>query len=126
MAELTLAEQVMRELNIWSKAVSEGMQDAAERALKEADSVIRSHVGFTNRTGDYMRSWTIAKGEKSGTRNGAVWYAAPPHYRLTHLLEDGHRTRNGGFTRAFPHISYGEVEAVKLYEEYVKEVIANA
>lgn len=41
------------------------------------------------------------------------------HYQLTHLLEKGHRTRNGTTTRAFKHI---EPIANRELDDYVKKL----
>ena len=44
---------------------------------------------------------------------------------MTHLLEKGHANRDGGRTKAYPHIKPAEEEAVKealkLIEEGVKQ-----
>lgn len=50
----------------------------------------------------------------------SIVYANPPHYRLTHLLEYGHATRNGGRTRAFPHWAEAESQAIRDYEALLK------
>ncbi len=46
-----------------------------------------------------------------------------PEYRLTHLLEDGHAKRDGGRTKAMPHIQKHEQDAVQEFERRVEEVI---
>ena len=43
--------------------------------------------------------------------------------KLTHLLEYGHAKANGGRTRAFPHIRYGENIAKENLVNYLKEEI---
>ena len=47
-----------------------------------------------------------------------------PTYRLTHLLEYGHKTRSGTRTKAQPHIKpveeWAEREAMKEIEKAVK------
>lgn len=47
------------------------------------------------------------------------------HYQLTHLLENGHRTRNGQMTRAFKHIEPIADEYLESYLERVEKEIKN-
>lgn len=44
------------------------------------------------RKGKYRRSLTMELSQKNGKSSFTV-YAKAPHYRLTHLLESGHKTR---------------------------------
>ena len=41
------------------------------------------------------------------------------------LIQYGHATKNGGRTRAFPHIQNVEEEIKNKFEQKVKEVIRN-
>lgn len=71
----------------------------------------------------YAKSWTVT--EKGG--EGSNFYRATvhnkKHYRLTHLLEYGHYTRNGTHTRAFRHIEPVDKWAVERLEKEIPEII---
>lgn len=87
-----------------------------------------------NGTGEYKRSIAV-KNTKDAARNynEAVVYAKEPHYRLTHLLEYGHAVVTAGgrkpgpgkqtFVQARPHWADAEREAIKEFEQRLKEAI---
>lgn len=73
----------------------------------------------------YPKGWTVKK-DKKGTV--IVWNSTD--YRLTHLLEKGHRTnyKSGVFgtkqeTRAFPHIAQVETMVQEKFPEYLSRKI---
>ncbi len=65
----------------------------AVKALKSSSPV---------KTGDYQKSWGKQIKYKPYGAEGIVY--SKKEYRLTHLLEFGHANRDGGRTKAIPHI----------------------
>lgn len=63
----------------------------------------------------------------SETIDGVVdtWYVKDPEYRLTHLIKNGHQTRNGGRTKSNNFIDKNYEIADKEFEDKVKEVISS-
>ena len=74
------------------------------------------------RTGRYLKAWRV-KVTTKGNKTEATIYATAPRYRLTHLLEYGHATANGGRVNGQPHIGPAEQWAVSEYERALKEAI---
>lgn len=81
--------------------------------------------------GKYRRSITVELSKKYGS-SGFTVYAKAPHYRLTHLLENGHRTRlktgeygTKGKTTPQPHFApvqeWADKEVIRRIEEAIKK-----
>lgn len=54
-----------------------------------------------------------------------VWYVKGADFRLTHLLEFGHATRNGGRTKAFHFIQTALDPIVRAYIREIEEACEN-
>ena len=52
-----------------------------------------------------------------------TWYVKDPEYRLTHLIKNGHQTRNGGRTKGNDFIDKNYSEAEKELEERINKEI---
>lgn len=52
-----------------------------------------------------------------------TWYVKDPEYRLTHLIKNGHQTRNGGRTKGNDFIDKNYSKAEKEIEERINKVI---
>ena len=63
--------------------------------------------------------------EKNETLHGAVdkWYVKDPEYRLTHLIKNGHQTKNGGRTKANDFIDKNYEIAENELESMIVEVV---
>ena len=109
-------------LENYSSEITEAIINEATAIGNQAVSKLRNNKNsYKIRSGDYNKNWSI-KVEKGQNFVHATVYNKK-HYRLTHLLEKGHATRNGGRTKAQPHIKPVEEKYNKLYEKEIKEVI---
>ena len=52
-----------------------------------------------------------------------TWYVKDPEYRLTHLIKNGHQTRNGGRTKGNDFIDKNYSKAEKEIEERINKEI---
>lgn len=118
-----LAAAISGALEEYSDAVTKEVKEATDEIAKgckknlEADSP----DGATHK---YKKGWQVTVAENTAFSKHVVIHNKA--YRLTHLLENGHAKRNGGRTRAFPHIKKNEEAANKELEERAEEAIKNA
>lgn len=118
-----LGDAIMSSLTHYSDKVAKGTHRAVDIVTKEVSDEIKKHLSFNSRTGKYVKSFRIKTSYSDIRNHRNTWYVKEPHYRLTHLLEWGHRTRNGGMTKAFPHIQFGEEIAQRRLPELMERVI---
>lgn len=109
-------------LNSYTEEIQDGIVSAAEELADYGVKKLKNTKGtYKVRTGDYNKSWT-----KKVDRGKSYVHATihnKKHYRLTHLLEDGHVTRNGKRTKAYKHISPVNDEIQKKYLKKVEDII---
>ena len=112
-------------------------QDSLQKNVKPMMSDSKKIVGHKLRkragvnTGIYKRSLRVV--DSSQLRTGYFCYqvvAKKPHYRLTHLLENGHKmVPNKHFyrpiakTKAYPHIIFGQDYVDENAMKKIKEAI---
>lgn len=118
-----ITKELLEAMTQYTDEVKEEIGQIINDVAKEAKSDVRS--GSPVRTGAYRKSWAVSFDKKKSGNAGFTVYAKAPHYRLTHLLEDGHKTKNGGKTKAQPHIrqvqDWADKEALKRIEEAIKK-----
>lgn len=69
----------------------------------------------------YSKSWTIKQTNGNGYIRCQIHNKK--YYRLTHLLEYGHATRNGTYTRAFRHIEPIEIYCSDRLQRTIPKII---
>ena len=118
----SLADAVMEELTEYNKLAEETMK----KAVTKAGQTVRKEIqtGAPERSGKYAKSWRTKK-TKESSRVLEVTVYSPSRYMLAHLLEHGHAKRNGGRTRAFPHIAPAEEIGEKQLEADIIRGLSN-
>lgn len=84
----------------------------------KARSPVRAKGG-----GAYQKSWAMRKETNVRGDVTRVILHNKKHYRLTHLLENGHQKRNGGRVEGIPHIAPAEDAAAKSLEDGLRQII---
>lgn len=120
-------------LNQYGNAVFDVLKDSVEEVSKEAVQKLQSVSTFApgrKPSGDYSASWTYEEVPTGRLTTKTVVHNGE-HYRLTHLLENGHVSRNGtgrtfGKVPAYPHIApvndWANAELPKLVEGKIKQI----
>ena len=96
-----LAQELAQGLSEYSQEVADAIKKATDEVAEEAVQELKSTSPVL--TGSYAKGWTKSKAyeSKSAKRNTVH---NKTDYQLTHLLEKGHASRNGGRVAAKVHI----------------------
>lgn len=103
-------------LKIYSDEVVEKIDQDAQKIANSAASELRSTS--PKETGDYAKGWKVQKVKTRYGTSCTIYNSTKPG--LTHLLENGHATRNGGRAPAHPHIKRVEEQVIKEFEEAIR------
>lgn len=118
-----LSTAISEELENYNRSVIRGTKDEAKKAM---DRLVReTKANAPARRPRYKNSITSRKEWESALGIGYIWYVKGSEYRLSHLLENGHATRNGGRTRAYRFIKNASDPILDDYVTAVEEVCKN-
>lgn len=118
---IDISKELKEILNDYAFEVSEEVDKASNSTAKNVTKDLRA--SSPKKSGKYGKSWS--KKEDKGTvlnKNFVVYNKK--HYRLTHLLEYGHATVNGGRVQARPHIKQAEERGIQFFEKEVRKMIS--
>lgn len=117
-----LADAVGKELGDYFDDIAEDVKNAVEVTTRECVEEIKRRS--PKRSGAYRKSWTATE---IFNRRGSIRFTIhnKKHYRITHLLENGHAKKNGGRVDGIPHIAPAEQNAEKALIKRIEEAIKN-
>ena len=116
-----LNSEIQRIMREYEDDVEEDVSKAVDKCAKEAKKIIVDHA--PSRHGDYKKNISTRKERTRKGQYKKVVFVKAPYYRIAHLLEYSHATRNGGSTTAQPHFRFGEEYLDKNFEREVRERI---
>lgn len=118
---------VVNILNDYSENIQEAIAEEAEKIANEGKDTLKRSSPInsknTKHKGRYAKGWRVRVTKGRGFVNCVIHNQTD--YRLTHLLEKGHLTRNGGKTRAIIHIEPVHDKCIVAYEKSVERIIKN-
>lgn len=117
-----LGAAIAQDLSIYHEQVVEKIDKAGDEAMKKLvkQTKATAPVGKTGSFKKHITSKVLAKGPRGSTR---VWYVKAPDHRLTHLLANGHATKDGGRTKANPFLRNAVDAVLPEYAKAVEEAI---
>lgn len=112
-----LAAEIAQGLEEYSQEAADAIKKAADETAADAVRELKNTSPVL--TGSYARGWTkkTAYEDRRSKRNTVH---NKTDYQLTHLLEKGHASRNGGRVAPRVHIQPVEEKAVAEFEKKVK------
>ena len=125
-----LASNLDNVLQFYNKDVTDQIKKQARKSMSALVKQTKQDAPRKdNGKKQYYTSITSKKEYESEFDITYLWYVKGSNYRLSHLLEDGHKTRrirNGKeYTRAFKFISNATNNVTSDYLKKVEEILKN-
>ena len=113
-------------MNDLAKEISIALEDFKSEVIEDIHKVVEEVASETveelkqnspKRTGKYAKKWKAKTEYKGPNGERIVIYNGS----LTHLLEYGHETKNGGRTKSYSHIAPAEQHAIQKTIQRLRE-----
>lgn len=116
-----MADAIMEDLQEYADAASIDVK----AAVRKSANTVKRQIGEkapVGKTGRYAKSWRVKTTEENSQKLIQTVHS-PKRYMLAHLLEKGHAKRNGGRTRAIPHIAPAEQAGAEQLESLIRRAL---
>lgn len=120
-----LGAAIERELTLYAKSAQEGVDDCGRRAMRKLVRRTQETAPLGKRRGGNFAASITSKEVKGIRGSSFLWFVKAPNHRLTHLIVNGHATKNGGRTKANPFLKNALAEVLPEYEREIEEVLKN-
>ena len=117
-----LANFLQQEFLEYTEQVNAIVEDECKKTANEVKNELANNPNIPQSNANqkhYKKSFAV---KKNKDMNYVVYNKK---YQLTHLLEYGHATKNGGRTRAFPHWEQANEKAANIINTLKQRLEAN-
>lgn len=108
-------------LNTAKSVADRGVEELRQVNMPSANSTGDAMPSSRRQWKNYSQSWSVQN--KSNNKEAKFIVYNKKYYRLTHLLEYGHATRNGLRTRGFQHIKPVEEKCQSEFVQELEEIL---
>lgn len=118
-----MARLIARTLEDFGEEVEEKIEQAISDVAEDTLEDLQNNPVIPERTGAYAKGFYLKNVYKGRGKNKGFHkiIVANKKYRVGHLLENGHLTRSGGRTRAYPHWKQAQ-EIANTLPDKIREV----
>lgn len=109
-------------LTLYANEIREEVDKVSQESAKKLVKLTKDTAPIGNRQKHYKDFIT----SKKLSEGRYLWYVKAPEYRLSHLLNNGHATVDGGYVQGTNFIGKANDRVQKEYEEEIEKVIKNA
>lgn len=116
-----LADALAEELQLYHQDVTERVNAAGEKAIKEM--VKKTKASTPERTGKLKKAITYKAIDAGNGAKTFVLHAKAPSHRIFHLAVHGHATKTGGRARGNPFLANAVAAVLPEYERATEEAV---
>lgn len=124
-----LDDAIKKELEQYGSNIHEKVKKQVKESANELKKETKDNAPMGNRSDHYKNHIKVKKLSETEEEAIYLWYVDGNKGRLTHLLEDGHRTnriRNGkAYTRAYHFVSNATTKVEKVFVKKVEDIVRN-
>lgn len=117
------AKNLRQNLTIYEKEVNNVVNSNGLKSIKKLVKLTKATAPVGKRKGRYKRNITYSERFVKRGLKKYTWHVKSPDYRLTHLLANGHVTRNGGRSKANPFLKNAVDTVISEYERNIEEAL---
>lgn len=121
-----LSYAIREELEIYDRDITQKIKRQAVRSIKQCVETTKLTAPVGKRAKHYRDDIAWRTLEDTYRKTVVQWYVKAPNYRLSHLLNNGHATKNGGRVEGTNFITRAHDETVRDYEKEIEDIIKNA
>ena len=121
-----LSDAIREELDIYDIDISQEIKRQTVKSIMQCVAATTLTAPVGTRATHYRDAIAWSTLEDTYRKTIVQWYVKAPNYRLSHLLNNGHATKNGGRVEGTNFITRAHDETVKDYEKKIEDIIKNA